>query len=181
MAIDGINFYQGSNGVSSISGGKTGSTALGMDDFLSLLVAQLSNQNMYDTMDDTQFMQQMAQFSMVQALNEMNQMSQTAYSVSLIGKEAAVAEVAEDGTLNTYIGIVEGVKLYNGDSVITIDGMDFPISSVMEVKEPKIIIPDAGLIQATPEVTTPATEATTPPVEPEDPQNPEAGEDGENV
>lgn len=140
MAVDGINYYQGTNGVTGMSTGKS-NNSLDMNDFLSLLVAQLSNQDMYNTMDDTQFMQQMAQFSMVQALSDMSQMSQTAYSVSLIGKEATVAEMNQDGTLNAYTGIVEGVKLYNGGSVITIEGKDFPLSSVMEVKEPKIIIP----------------------------------------
>lgn len=143
MSIDSVNNYFGSNGleVTGVTASKKSGNSLNMDDFLSLLVAQLSNQDMYNTMDDTQFMQQMAQFSMVQAMSEMNQMSQTAYSVSLIGKEATVAEVLQDGTLKATAGIVEGVKLYNGGSVITIEGKDYPLSSVMEVKEPKIIIP----------------------------------------
>lgn len=138
MAIDGINPYQylGSTGQSK------NNTTLGMDDFFKLMVAQLSNQDMFNTVDDTQFISQMAQFSMVQALNELSQASATAYGVSLIGKEATVAVAGQDGELRVVKGIVDSVALYNGTTQIMVEGERFPLSSVMEVKQPNIIIPN---------------------------------------
>lgn len=153
MAVDGISNYQ-STTPTTTSSTTTGSNGLSMDDFFSLLVAQLKNQDMYNTMDDTQFISQMAQFSMVQALSDLSQLSATTYSVSLIGKEATVAKAKDDGTLNRFTGIVEGVTLYNGSAEIIIDGNKYPLSSVMEVKEPNIIIPQDNIKENTNEVIT---------------------------
>lgn len=139
---------------------------LSIDDFFSLLVAQLTNQDMYNTMDDTQFIAQMAQFSMVQALSDLSKASSTAYSVSLIGKEATVAQTNQDGSLEVFTGIVECVNLYNGSTEIMIDGKTFPLSSIMEVRQPNIIIPSSGLTPPTgitpPTGTTPPAEVTPP-------------------
>ncbi|MDD4583777.1 MAG: flagellar hook capping FlgD N-terminal domain-containing protein, partial [Eubacteriales bacterium] len=58
-----IEEYQ-SGGVNAATQRSTGGgNSLSMDDFLALMVAQLSNQDMYNTVDDTQFVTQMAQFS----------------------------------------------------------------------------------------------------------------------
>lgn len=143
MAIDGISTYQF---LGEVESPKKSGDALGMDDFFKLLVAQLSNQDMFNTVDDTQFITQMAQFSMVQALNELSQASATSYSMSLIGKEATVAIPTEDGSLLTHTGIVDSVILYSGTPQLTIDGQQYKLSSVMEVKQPNIIIPDSNVI-----------------------------------
>jgi len=82
---------------------------------------------------------------MVQALSDLSEASATAYSVSLIGKEATVAKAKDDGSLETLTGIVESVTLYNGSPQISIDGNKYDLSSVMEVREPKIIIPKNDL------------------------------------
>ncbi len=143
MAIDGISQHQQITGTSQSK--NNSNNLLGVDDFFKLMVAQLSNQDMFNTVDDTQFIAQMAQFSMVQALSELSQASATAYSVSLIGKEATVATTGTDGKLQVHTGIVESVILYGGSPQISIDGEKYALSSVMEVKEPKIIIPQNNL------------------------------------
>jgi len=147
MAIDAISPYTAASATTTKNTGKTSTNTLNMDDFFSLMVAQLSNQDMYNTMDDSQFMAQMAQFSMVQALSDLNTMSSTAYSVGLIGKEVTVAENNEDGSLNSVTGIVEGVNLFNGAAMVVVEGKAYDLSSIMIVKEPNIIIPDSGLLQ----------------------------------
>ncbi|MGI6734236.1 MAG: flagellar hook assembly protein FlgD [Anaerovoracaceae bacterium] len=142
MPIDAISSYtQTMNTTES----KSKNNGLTMDDFFKLMVAQLANQDMFNPVDDTQFIAQMAQFSMVQALSELSQASATAYSVSLIGKEATVAQMGSDGTMMVHKGIVDSVILYNGSPQITIDGQRFALSSVMEVREPNIIIPHNDL------------------------------------
>ncbi|MBR0597534.1 flagellar hook capping FlgD N-terminal domain-containing protein [Sinanaerobacter chloroacetimidivorans] len=146
MSVSGINNYtaSGTSGASS-SGSTSGSNYLSMDDFLSLLVAQMSNQDMYNTMDDSQFISQMAQFSMIQAMTELTQASAASYGVSLIGKEVVLAQSKSDGTIDTIRGIVEGVNLYNGSTEIVVDGNAYALSSIMIVKEPDIIIPDSDV------------------------------------
>ncbi len=146
MAIDGIYTYQQTTGGPGVSIRGNG---LGMDDFFKLMVAQLSNQDMFNTVDDTQFITQMAQFSMLQAVNDLSRASATSYSVSLIGKEATVAQVESEGGLQVHTGIVDSVIFYNGSPQIIIDGQKYELSNIMEVKEPDIIIPKNDFIEDT--------------------------------
>lgn len=121
-------------------------TALGMDDFFKLLVAQLSNQDMFNTVDDTEFISQMAQFSMVQALNDLSRASLTSYSMSLIGKEATIALPSDDGTAHTVTGIVDSVLLYGGSPQLVIDGQRYDLDSVVQVQSPNIIVPGSNIV-----------------------------------
>lgn len=173
MSISSINNYWTKGVTVPGENGKDASkNTLDMNDFFSLMVAQMSNQDMYNTMDDTQFIAQMAQFSMVQALSDLSAMSMTNYSVSLIGKEVALASYNDDGTVSTLNGIVEGVTLYNGTSQIVVDGKNYSLSSVMAVREPNIIIPD-------PDVKTP--EDTTDPEDTSDTESTDTTEGGGDV
>ncbi|OXS25115.1 MAG: hypothetical protein BI182_05100 [Acetobacterium sp. MES1] len=139
MAIDSINNYLSTAAATSAtttSTKKTG-TSLDMDDFLKLMVAQLQNQDMNNTADTSQYTTQMAQFSMVQALTELNEMTKTVYSMSLIGKDITLAENASDGSLHVVSGVVEGVNLYDGDAQVIVNGVSYPMSSIMEVTQSK--------------------------------------------
>lgn len=140
MAIDNINNYLSTAATTSAttatSTKKTG-TSMDMDDFLKLMVAQLQNQDMNNTADTSQYTTQMAQFSMVQALTELNEMTKTVYSMSLIGKDITLAENASDGSLHVVSGVVEGVNLYDGDAQVIVNGVSYPMSSIMEVTQAK--------------------------------------------
>lgn len=137
MSIDAINNYYTQTTTSSSTA--TSNSNLTMDDFLQLLVAQLSNQDMYNTVDDSEFMAQMAQFSMVQALSDLNQASATSYNVSLIGKEVTVAAEDANGTVGTYTGLVTGVNLQNGSAQIIIDDMVFSASDILQVNAANVL------------------------------------------
>jgi len=141
MSIDALNNY-GVTGTNSTNN-KSGNGSLSMDDFLQLLVAQLKNQDMYNTMDNSEYMAQMAQFSMLQAITDMSELSMTSYGVSLIGKEVTVARIGSDGKMSTLKGIVDSVNFYNGSPQVVVEDMSYPLSSVMQVNEPKIIIPNS--------------------------------------
>ena len=144
MSVTGITTYQPA--AVTTQNKTTGKSALSMDDFFTLLTAQLSNQDMSNPVKDNEFISQMAQFSMVQALADLNKMSATSYSVGLIGKEATVASLDDAGVMQSHTGIVEGVTLYNGSAEVILDGASYPISNVMEVKTPVITIPDASTL-----------------------------------
>ncbi|MGR9050150.1 flagellar hook assembly protein FlgD [Halobacillus faecis] len=51
----------------------TGSSTLGKDDFLKILMAQIKNQNPLDPMKDKEFISQMTQFSSLEQMTNMSQ------------------------------------------------------------------------------------------------------------
>lgn len=61
------------NGGIPASGRGTGQATLGQADFLTLLTAQMQNQDPLNPMDNAQFMSQMAQFSTVAGIGELNE------------------------------------------------------------------------------------------------------------
>ena len=144
--IEGIQSYA----TASASGKTTtGSNQLSMNDFLSLMVAQLSNQDMYNTVDDAQFMAQMAQFSMTQAMTDLSkitnaayQISTAAYSVNLIGKEATIYAANSDGSTLLEKGVIEGVNMLNESAEVIMNGKTYPLASVVSVREPGAVLPE---------------------------------------
>lgn len=114
----------------------TSSQAL-QDQFLTLLVSQLKNQNPLEPMKNDEFLAQTAQF---QALSEMQKLnkSMTAFMAqsqlnnasALIGKQ--VTALNSDG--DTVTGIVSSVQLNGSDTLLEIDGKLVSLSGVSKVE-----------------------------------------------
>jgi flagellar basal-body rod modification protein FlgD len=113
---------------------------LGKQDFLKLLMAQLSNQDPLKPMDDTQMIAQMAQFSALEETQHLSQVIQQTSNMStivqagaLIGKYVQAAQA--DGTVVN--GMVENVNLESSDGVVlptlTVDGEIVDYSSIRTV------------------------------------------------
>ena len=84
--------------------GRQAQQSLGKDDFLKLLITQLSNQDPTSPMDNTQFIAQMAQFSSLEQMTNMNQefgklnnMLVSSQAVGTIGKTVDVDVGGEIG------------------------------------------------------------------------------------
>ncbi|NCC86333.1 MAG: hypothetical protein EOM05_00495 [Clostridia bacterium] len=130
-----INAYN----VSSVSG--TGSaytqsdddSGLGVNDFMNMLVAQLSNQDVMNPSQDTEFITQMAQFTSLKAMQSIADLSQTQYAASIVGKNVIVAAYDKSGKFTQDTGSVDRVKFVDGRSVVTVNGVDYELSSIMEV------------------------------------------------
>nr|WP_315024656.1 flagellar hook capping FlgD N-terminal domain-containing protein [uncultured Aminipila sp.] len=119
-------------------------------DWLTLLVAQLKNQDMNNTTDTSEMTSQMAQYSQIQAMNDMVSMQEeiyasnnTSYATSLLGKNVTVAsiETSKDSTgkttdkLITTKGVISGVTLFEGEPIIYIGDKKFSLSQIMIVGE----------------------------------------------
>lgn len=59
-------------------------TELDMQDFLQLMIVQLQNQTIDDTMDTSEMMNQMIQMQMITAMSNMTETSVQSYALSLI-------------------------------------------------------------------------------------------------
>ncbi|WP_326910442.1 flagellar hook assembly protein FlgD [Sedimentibacter sp. MB31-C6] len=134
-----INAYN-QNSINSLSNSQNlnivnpGGSSLDMQDFLNLLVAQMSNQDAMNPMENTEFVSQLAQFSSLQAMTDLSEISQQEQATSLIGKTVIVANYNEVGELVVDEGKVEKVTIYSGETNLYVNGQPYTISNVMEVK-----------------------------------------------
>jgi flagellar basal-body rod modification protein FlgD len=108
---------------------------LNMQDFLNLLVAQITNQDVLNPMDNTEFIAQMAQFSTLQAMTDLTEMALQGQATSLLGKNVVVADYKGNGELLIDEGIVQRVTLHGGKTKLYVNDMEYEYSNVMEIKE----------------------------------------------
>ena len=139
MEITGINANDPLSYASSLAG-----TELGEDAFMKLLVTQLKHQDPLDPAKNEEMLAQLAQFSSLEQLNELNDnilglavlqqsnalMDQLTSSSALIGQSV---EYLDPLTGREVWGNVASVKIVEGLAVLSIDGQDVPLGSVIEV------------------------------------------------
>lgn len=84
---------------------------MGKDDFLELLITQLTNQDPLEPMEDREFIAQMAQFSTLEQMTNMSsqfeqlsRLLQGSQAVNLLGKTVTIADSGQ-----TFSGLVEEV------------------------------------------------------------------------
>lgn len=110
----------------------TGSTALGKDAFLQLLVTQMKNQNPLDPQDNTAFVAQLAQFSSLEAMQNLEssvdtisttyQSSQALQATSLVGQSVTVA--TGTAVVDTTKGMTGAVVVPTSNSSTTVNVID---------------------------------------------------------
>lgn len=92
-------------------------TGLDMQDFLQLMIVQLQNQTIDDTMDTSEMMNQMIQMQMITAMSNMTETSVQSYASSLVGKVVTIGIVTDKGLEEREV-IVTGTGVMNGQQVI---------------------------------------------------------------
>lgn len=130
--------------------GKAGpADSLGKDEFLKILVAQISNQSPLEPMGDAEFIAQMAQFTaleqMMNIADAMNRLSGSLglYS-SMIGKRIGWEEIGSDGMVEVRTGIVEAIVVKDGRLHAVSGDRSIPIDEIISVAEDDGSAPDDG-------------------------------------
>jgi len=114
--------------------GRTTSNQLGKDDFLKLLITQLTNQDPTSPMEDTQFISQMAQFSSLEQMTNMNEsfnklagMISSSQAASVLGRTVEV-DVGDTTTQ----GIVEATS-FGSEPQVMVNGMYYDMARIKAI------------------------------------------------
>ena len=137
--IGGTDYLKLQNQVNSfnktLQDGRAAKSPLDKDDFLRILVTQLTHQDPTQPMEDREFIAQMAQFSALEQMTNLNRefskvagMIATSQAMSLIGRTVEV--VNGEGTLT---GVVK--EVLGGDyPQVMIDGKYYDFGQVRRIK-----------------------------------------------
>ena len=131
FAVDNaVNNFNKANTVN----GRTASQQLGKDDFLKLLITQLSNQDPTNPMEDTQFIAQMAQFSSLEQMTNMNE--SFSKMASMINSSQAAATIGRSVDIDigdtTARGVVEATTMGSQPQVM-VNGMYYDLDKIKAV------------------------------------------------
>ncbi|MFZ5814002.1 MAG: flagellar hook capping FlgD N-terminal domain-containing protein [Bacillota bacterium] len=102
---------------------------LGKMDFLNILVTQLRYQDPLNPMDDKEFIAQLAQFSALEQMTEQTKWTQMSYGLNMVGQKV-IFRTAEG---ETGFGVVQSLRLVDGQPVLSLGEMDIRVEQVLEV------------------------------------------------
>lgn len=106
---------------------------LDMMDFITLMITQMTNQGIDDSMDTSEMLNQMVQMQMIQSMVNMTDATTMNYAASLVGKGVTVGKLGEDGKLKEIYGEVTATGTMNGQQVIFIGDEYYYLSEIMAV------------------------------------------------
>ena len=106
---------------------------LDMTDFIQLMIAQLTNQGIDDTMDTSEMLNQMVQMQMITSMVNMTDAVTTNYAASLVGKEVTVGQYGQDGKLNEIVGVVQATGTMDGQQVVFVNDKYYYLSEIMAI------------------------------------------------
>lgn len=114
--------------------GRIPSQQLGKDDFLKLLITQLTNQDPTSPMEDTQFISQMAQFSSLEQMTNMNESFNKMAAMINAGQAASTLGKTVDLDIGdtTAQGVVEATSFGENPQVM-VNGMFYDLNKIKAV------------------------------------------------
>lgn len=133
MIINGINATTSSNAYVSSTKSTDTKSDLNIDDFFALMAAQLQNQSMDDTVDNSQFIAQMAQFATLSQISELNIATQSNTAVSLLGKTVSVSQTDSSGVSNVVVGSVEQISYKESEPYIYVNGGYYKLADIIDI------------------------------------------------
>lgn len=110
------------------------SQSLGKDDFLKLLIAQLTNQDPTSPMENTEFIAQMAQFSSLEQMTNMNQEFSKLNSMLVSSQAVGTIGKTVDIDLNGAVvsGTVDAVT-YGSNPQVKVNNMYYDMKKITAV------------------------------------------------
>lgn len=114
---------------------------LDMTDFIMLMITQLTNQGIDETVDTSDMLNQMIQMQMVETIATLTDASVMSYAASLVGQYVTVGKYDSEGNLQEIYGQVTGTGTMNGSQVIFVDNNEYyQMSEILAVGDRKSVV-----------------------------------------
>jgi flagellar basal-body rod modification protein FlgD len=129
MSVSSINSVSSTATTDQSGETRVPTQTLDQNDFLQLLVTQMTQQDPMNPMKDTEFIAQMASFSALEQSKEMQQDMALLQATDLIGRTVSLED--DSGTQTS--GTVSGVEVESGAPKIIVDGVSYDLSTLRGV------------------------------------------------
>ena len=137
MAVNGVS-WTSQTYTDSVS--RQVKNSLGKDDFLNLLITQLTHQDPLDPIDDTEFIAQMAQFSTLEQITNVASSMDNLLKMARLSAESYVGKevIYYDEDKGTYLQSLVRSAIFDDDKVYLElnDGKYIPLEGVKAVTTP---------------------------------------------
>lgn len=105
---------------------------LSVDDFYTLLLAEMTNQDPLEPTSNTEFISQMATFTSMRSQQDALYYSNASYASSLVGKTVLVA-TASGSKMNTVTGVVSNINLSGTTFTVSVNGKEYDLKNIMKI------------------------------------------------
>ena len=112
---------------------RRGTTDLGKDAFLQLLVCQMQNQDPTNPNTDTEYVAQLAQFSQLEQLQNLSSESEKSQAFSLIGKYCVFQSKDTNGNVTYPEGKITSVNISGNKITLSTDTQTFKYEELYTV------------------------------------------------
>lgn len=112
---------------------RRGSTDLGKDAFLQLLVCQMQNQDPTNPSTDTEYVAQLAQFSQLEQLQNLSNESEKSQAFSLVGKYCVFQIKDTNGNVDYPEGKVSSVNISGNKVTLTVGDATYKYEELFTV------------------------------------------------
>ena len=121
--------------IESTSKKTVGTSELGKDAFLQLLVTQMQHQDPLNPSTDTEFISQLATFSQLEEMQNLSQTTENAHLFTLIGKDVCVSYEDANGEVKYVTDTVDYVTKSGGKAYLSINDSLYSLDQLVEVYE----------------------------------------------
>jgi flagellar basal-body rod modification protein FlgD len=116
-----------------LSKSTTGTSELGKEQFLQLLVTQMKYQDPLDPQDNSEFVAQLATFSSLEQMQNLNQTTINTQAFSLVDKEVIIKTTSSTGNETFVQGTVDYVTTKGSSTYLYINGNEYSVDDLYTV------------------------------------------------
>lgn len=119
---------------------KTGTSDLGKEAFLKLLMCQMENQDPLNPSTDTEFVAQLATFSQLEQLQNLSSISEKSQAFNLVGKNVILTSEDSNGKETTFSGKVDFINISGSTVKLSVDGNLYDMDQLKSVIDQNYVL-----------------------------------------